>query len=107
ISRSDFEAYRSVASWYSNNVAYCGLSDDNKKVYAMVIQLGGYKPVLKKELKDAVLDYKPDAACQPPLKQRKPARVSFEAARNEKATYLIRGHSVDIVNDEDDKEGSE
>jgi hypothetical protein len=33
--------------------------------------------------------------------------VSFEAAGNEKATYLIRGHSVDVVNDEEDKEGSD
>ena len=107
INLPEFDAYRSVASWYRNYVAYCGVSDDNQKLYAMVIELGRHKPVLKKELKDAVLDDKPDAACQPPMWQRQPARVSFEAARNEKATYLIRGHSVDIVNDDDDKEGSE
>jgi hypothetical protein len=76
-------------------------------LYALVIELGRRKPVLKKELRDAVLDDKPDSACQPPRWQRQPARVSFDPKGNEKATYLIRGHSVDVVNDEEDKEGSE
>jgi hypothetical protein len=103
----EFDPYRSIASWYRDYVAYCGVSDDNQKLYALVIELGRRKPVLKKELKDAVLDDKPDSPCQPPIWQRQPARVSFEAATNEKATYLIRGHTVDVVNDEEDKEGSE
>ena len=103
----EFDPYGSVASWYRDYVAYCGVSDDNQKLYALVIELGRRKPLLKKELKDAVLDDKRDSACRPPIWQRQPARVSFEAAGNEKATYLIRGHSVDVVNDEEDKEGSE
>ena len=103
----EFDPYRSVASWYRDYVAYCGVSDDNQKVYAMVGEVGRRKPVLKKELKDAVLDDKPDSACKPPTWQRQPARVSFETTRNEKATYLIRGHSVDVVTDEEGKEGSE
>jgi len=103
----EFDPYRSVAGWYRNYVAYCGVSDENQKLYAMVIELGRRKPVLKKELKDAVLDDKPDSACQPPIWERQPARVSFEATGNEKATYLIRGHSVDVVTDEEGKEGSE
>src|SRR5436309_1601371 len=53
------------------------------------------------------VDDKPDSACQPPIWERQPARVSFEATGNEKATYLIRGHSVDVVTDEEGKEGSE
>jgi hypothetical protein len=103
----EFDPYRSVASWYRDYVAYCGVSDDNQKLYALVIELGRRKPVLKKELRDAVLDDKPDSACQPPRWKRQPARVSFDPNGNEKATYLIRGHSVDVVNDEEDKEGSE
>jgi len=103
----EFDPYRSVAGWYRNYVAYCGVSDENQKLYAMVIELGRRKPVLKKELKDAVLDDKPDSACQPPIWERQPARVSFEATGNEKATYFIRGHSVDVVTDEEGKEGSE
>ena len=82
----EFDPYRSVASWYRDYVAYCGVSDDNQKLFALVIELGRRKPVLKKELKDAVLDDKPDSACQQPIWQRQPARVSFEAATNEKAT---------------------
>jgi hypothetical protein len=56
----EFDAYRSIASWYRDYVAYCGVSDDNQKLYALVMELRRGKPVLKKELRDAVLDDKPD-----------------------------------------------
>jgi hypothetical protein len=103
----EFDPYRSVAGWYRNYVAYCGVSDDNQKVYAMVVEVGRRKPVLKKELKDTVLDDKADSACKPPTWQRQPARVSFEPNGSEKTTYSIRGHSVDVVNDDDENEESE
>ena len=66
----EFDPYHSVASWYRDYVAYCGVSDDNQKLYALVMELGRRKPVLRKELKDAVLDDKPDSVCQPPIRMR-------------------------------------
>jgi hypothetical protein len=105
----EFDAFYSAASWYRDFVAYCGVSDDGKKVYAMVAQISRRKPVLKKELsKDGLADDAgPDSACPAPMWQRSPARVSFEPAGGEKQMYAIRGHVVDIVNDaEEEEEGS-
>ena len=46
----EFDAFYSAASWYRDYVAYCGVSDDGKKVYAIVAQISRRKPVLKKPL---------------------------------------------------------
>jgi hypothetical protein len=105
----EFDAYYSAASWYRDYVAYCGVSDDGKKTYAMVTQLSRRKPVLRKELSsDGVAeDAAPDSACGAPVWQRGPVRVSFEARGSAKQTFAIRGHVVDLVNDaEDEEEGS-
>jgi hypothetical protein len=103
----EFDAYYSSASWYRDYVAYCGVSDDGRKTYAVVTQLSRRKPVLKKELSsDGVPDDAgPDSACVTPVWQRGPMRVSFEVGASAKQTFAIRGHVVDLVNDgEEDEE---
>lgn len=105
----DFDAFYSAASWYRDYVAYCGVGDDGKKTYAIVAQLARRKPVLKKVLSDSVPqeEASPDSACPAPTWQRGPARVSFEPAGAAKQTFAVRGHVVDVVNDDDeDEEGS-
>jgi hypothetical protein len=100
-----FDALYSVASWYRDYVAYCGVADDGKKTYAVVAQLSRRKPVLKKALAEAVReDAAPDSACPAPVWQRGPVRVSFQAS-GAKETFAIRGHIVDVLNDveEDDE----
>jgi hypothetical protein len=52
ISLPEFDSYYSVASWYRDYAAYCGVSDDGKKLFAVVFQVGRRKPVLKKALGD-------------------------------------------------------
>jgi len=52
LSLPEFDPFYSLASWYRDYVAYCGVSEDGKKLYAMVIQVGRRKPVLKKEVGD-------------------------------------------------------
>jgi len=105
----DFDPLYSVASWYRDYVAYCGVAEDGKKTFALVAQIGRRKPVLRKQLSNNQLqdDAAPDSACAPPTWQRNPARVSFEAAGTPKQIFAIRGHVVDIVNDsaEEDAEG--
>ncbi|HTS06674.1 MAG TPA: hypothetical protein VMP68_13920 [Candidatus Eisenbacteria bacterium] len=99
----DFDALYSVASWYRDYVAYCGLADDGKKTYAVVAQLGRRKPVLKKIIGEGISDdAAPDSACSLPEWQRGPVRVSFES-RSSKQTFAIRGHVVDLVVDDDDE----
>ena len=106
----EFDAYYSVASWYRDYAAYCGVSDDGKKLYAVVAQISRRKPVLKKLLDGASSETKDapaDSACPIPAWQRNPSRVSFEPAGGPKQTFAIHGHSVDImIEEEDDEEAS-
>ena len=101
INLPDFDTYYSAVSWYRDYVAYCGVSDDGKKMFAMVVQLGRRKPVLKKPLGDATHDEEPDSACPAPVWQRQPARVTFAPQEDEKLTYSVHGHAVDVANDAD------
>jgi hypothetical protein len=106
MSLPEFDAVYSVASWYRDYVAYCGVADDGKKTFAMVVQISRRKPVLKKPLaSDGVSeDAAPDSACTAPSWQRSPARVSFDLG-GAKQTFAIRGHAVDLVDDAEDDEG--
>src|SRR5204862_4334514 len=100
ISLADFDAHYSVAAWYRDYVAYCGVSDDGSKVYAIVSQLRRRKPTLKKSFPGPVASDKPDSLCPSPVWQRRPARVTFELGDGQKTTYAIRGRFADAVPDE-------
>ncbi|MCU1303056.1 MAG: hypothetical protein JWQ87_3340 [Candidatus Sulfotelmatobacter sp.] len=110
INLPQFDAIYSAASWYRDYVAYCGVSDDGRKIFAVVAQITYRKPVLKKllegasnELKDAAAD----SACSIPTWQRNPSRVSFELSGAPKQTFAIRGHAVDVLpEDEEDQEAA-
>ena len=102
INLPDFDPLYSPASWYRDYVAYCGVSDDGKKTFAIVVQLNRRKPVLKKALSDLANDTVPDSACPVPLWQRTPSRVSFEAQGSTKQTFAIRGRVADLVEDGDE-----
>jgi hypothetical protein len=108
INLAEFDSTYSAASWYRDYVAYCGVSDDGKKISAVVAQLSRRKPVLKKALAGSIADdAPPDSACPAPSWQRGPVRVSFEPASDTKQTFAIRGRAVDLVSDaEDDEEAS-
>ncbi len=106
INLPEFDPFYSAGSWYRDYVAYCGVSDDGKKTYAIVAQLSRRKPVLKKPLPNDGLaeDAEPDTACPAPSWQRAPVRVTFEPGGDAKQTFSIRGHVVDLVNDAEDEE---
>ena len=110
INLPEFDALYSVASWYRDYVAYCGVSDDGNKVFAIVAQLNRRKPVLRKALpeqKDIVAEGSaPDSACVSPTWQRNPTRVSFESGSGARQTFAIRGHVVDSVNDAEEEEAA-
>jgi len=106
INLPEFDPFYSAGSWYRDYVAYCGVSDDGKKTYAIVAQLSRRKPVLKKPLSNEGVaeDGEPDSACPAPSWQRAPVRVTFEPGGDAKQTFSIRGHVVDLVNDAEDEE---
>jgi hypothetical protein len=78
--------------------AYCGISDDGKKLFAIVFQVGRRKPVLKNSLGDAGGDDAPDSECPAPVWERRPVRVTLEPDENQKSNYSVRGHPADLVN---------
>lgn len=106
ISLPEFDPYYSAASWYRDYVSYCGVSDDGKKLYAMVAQLGRRKPILKEAMGDAGADETPDSECPAPAWQRQPSRVTFvpKDGKQEKFTYAVRGHAVDLLNGDNDED---
>jgi hypothetical protein len=104
INLPEFDSYSSVASWYRDYVAYCGVSDDGSKLYQIVTQLGRRKPVLRKVVASALSLEMPDSACSTPNWQRQPARVSFSLGGDDKSTYEVRGHAVNLIRDDDGDE---
>lgn len=100
----EFDPYYSVASWYRDYAAYCGVSDDGKKLFAIVFQVGRRKPVLKKPLGEADGDDAPDSECPAPVWERRPVRVTFAPDENQKSTYSVRGHAADLVGDDEVEE---
>ena len=106
INLPEFDVIYSPATWYRDYVAYCGVSDDGKKTFAVVAQLNRRRPVLKKSLTAAITDNAaPDSACPAPTWQRAPMRVSFEPQAEAKQTFAIRGHMADLVSEEEDDDG--
>jgi hypothetical protein len=108
MSLPEFDLLYSEASWYRDYAAYCGVSDDGKKVFAVVAQIARRKPVLKQILGGAMvgsseIDEAPVAACPTPIWQRAPCRVTFEAPASGKQTFAIRGHVVDLVTEDEDE----
>ena len=107
INLPEFDPFYSTASWYRDYIAYCGVSDDGKKLFAVVAQLGRRKAILKKPLGEPDGDEMPDSECPAPAWQRQPTRVTFQPDEEQKLTYSVRGHAVDVVMDADDDEDGE
>jgi hypothetical protein len=106
INLPEFDPFYSAASWYRDYAAYCGVSEDGKKIYPIVAQLSRRKPVLKQAIEGegTAEDAPADSACSAPAWQRTPARVTFEPAGTAKQTFAIRGHVVDVIAEEDDEQ---
>ncbi len=100
----EFDPFYSTASWYRDYVAYCGVSDDGKKLYAMVAQVGRRKPILKKDVGEPGNDDDPDSECPPPAWERSPMRVTFVPDVDQKVVFSIRNRVVDVVNDAEEAE---
>jgi len=99
----EFDSFYSEAAWYRDFVAYCGVAD-NEKLYAMVMQVGRRKPVVKKLLGAAKIGDLPNSECARPQWLRQPMRVVFEPVGGEKASFNVRGQSVEIPSDDGEPE---
>jgi len=104
LSLPEFDPFYSAASWYRDYIAYCGISEDGKKLYAMVAQVGRRKAILKKEMGEAGGDADPDSACPAPAWERSPMRVMFQQGEGQKLVFSLRNRVVDVVNDAEEAE---
>jgi hypothetical protein len=100
----EFDPDSSSASWYRDYAAYCGISDDGRKLYALVAQLGRRKLILKKPMGEISGEQTSDSECAPPTWQRTPTRVSFVSKADQKFTFALRSHTVEVVTDDDAEE---
>ncbi len=95
----DFHPFYSAASWYRDYVAYCGVSEDGKKLHAVVAQIGRRKPILKQVLGEFSESNVPDSACPPPNWERAPARVNFRPEHAQPISFSVRGRIIEVVTD--------
>jgi len=100
----EFDPFYSTASWYRDYIAYCGVSDDGKKLYAIVAQVGRRKPILKKDAGEPGGDADPDSECPAPAWERSPLRVTFQPDDDHKLVFSLRNRIVDVVNDAEEAE---
>jgi len=100
----EFDPFYSTASWYRDYIAYCGVSEDGKKLYAVVAQVGRRKPILKKDAGAASAGDDPDSECATPTWERAPVRVTFQHGDEAKFVFSIRSRVVDVVNDAEEPE---
>ncbi|MGA9352120.1 MAG: hypothetical protein WBV46_00420 [Terriglobales bacterium] len=104
LSLPEFDPFYSTASWYRDYVAYCGVSDDGKKLYAIVAQVGRRKPILKKDAGQPAESANPDSECPAPAWERTPLRVTFQSDSDHKLVFSLRNRIVDLVNDAEESE---
>ena len=93
----DFDPFYSEVSWYRDYSAYCGLTGNAERVLAVVAQIGGRKPLYRKELGKASGGDLPDADCAAPHWDRQPARVTFLPKAVEKFSVTVSGHIADLA----------
>jgi hypothetical protein len=92
LSMPDFDPDFSFVNWFRDYAAYCGASEDGRALFAIVVEIGRRKPVLKKDL-GQVTD--PAPTCPAPRWERNPVRVTFEAKSAEKLVFVVKGREVE------------
>src|SRR5271167_2639930 len=83
----EFDPFYSTASWYRDYIAYCGVSEDGQKLYAIVAPLGRRKPILEKDAGKPVGADDPDSECPAPIWERTPVRVTFQHGDEQKMVF--------------------
>ena len=100
---AEFDPDSSAVNWFRDYAAYCGISDDGQKFFAVIVQIARRKPLLKKSIGDAT-DSR--SACAPPVWYRDPVRVTFAPTPEQKLTFSVKSRAVDAVAS-DESEGGE
>jgi hypothetical protein len=101
---TEFDPDSSAVNWFRDYAAYCGMSDDGQKVFAVIVQLGHRKPLLSKAVAEAE-----DSAhlCSAPMWERHPLRATFELKPEQKLTFAVKRRAVETITEDRDDNGSE
>ena len=100
----DFDLFYSTASWYRDYVAYCGISGDAERVYAIVAQIGVKKPLVRKEVGRAHGGDLPDSECDAPTWQRPPVRVTITPKDAQPLTFSIHRQAAEVAPEQEPQE---
>jgi len=100
----ELDPFYSTASWYRDYVAYCGISGDAERVYAMVAQVGVKKPLVRKELGRAHAGEMPDSECDAPTWQRSPVRVTIAPKGGTPVTFAIHRQNAEVSPEQEPEE---
>ncbi len=92
----EFDPFYSVASWYRDYVAYCGVSVGSNKLYAVVYQLGYRKPIIRENIGKANTEELPDTVCAEPVWQKQPPRVTFQPNGGQSISLAIQGRASEL-----------
>jgi len=105
LSLPDFDPYYSNATWFRDYVAYCGLSQNDaaNKLFAVVVQLGQKRPLIRKELGAPRGEEMPDSECAPPKWERAPMRVTFAPVGKPAASFEIHGRWAEAAETPDEE----
>jgi hypothetical protein len=101
----DFDPSYSEVSWYRDYAAYCGVTSNGERMTAVVAEIGGKKPLFRKELGKVSMGGPPDSNCALPHWDRQPVRVTFLPKSGEKFSVNVSGRFADEApdNDSDDQ----
>lgn len=88
----NFNPAVSEVVWFRDFGAYCGISNNGKKLVAVVSQIYGRRPVLLKELQAWEPTFRDTSSCAPSVWQRTPLKVSFRTAGAEPVTFEVHGN---------------
>ena len=100
----DFDPFYSTVSWYRDYAAYCGLSGDATKVYAVVAQIGVKKPLVRKELGRSHGSDMPDSECDAPAWQRSPVQVTIVPKDGQPVTFAIHRQAAEAASNNEAEE---
>lgn len=100
---AEFDSDASAANWFRDYAAYCGISDDGEKIFAVIMQIGRRKPLLKKFIGESN-DSQP--ACAAPSWDREPVRVTFAPKPDENLVFTVKSRAVDAIT-QDESEGGD
>jgi len=100
----DFDPFYSEVSWYRDYAAYCGITSSGERVNAVVAEIGGRKPLFRKELGKNSMGDAADSNCSAPRWERQPSRVTFLPKTGDKFTVNVSGRFADEAPDNDSDE---